>query len=148
MNNIFPKWWDYTITIYNKYLDEETRVVTWYSKSIDNCFWKQTENLDNIGDGTILKTSYIICRIPQNDNFKTESTWKTLIKEGIEDYFTLQQDDIIVLGSVSDVINEYQAGQRSTDLLNKYQGESLIVDSYAINLMTGIDIPHYKVIGK
>ena len=38
--NVYPIWWDTTVTIYNKIQDPQTRVVSWQRTVIPNGFWK------------------------------------------------------------------------------------------------------------
>ena len=64
----YPIWWDTTLTVYNKFEDPQTQVISWYRTVIDNCFWKYTGDKINIGE-TVLETNNIICRIPENDLF-------------------------------------------------------------------------------
>ena len=98
--------------------------------------------------GVLTENKTIICRIPADSRFVDKRTWKEL--EDKTDYFTLANGDIIILGEVEDVIDEYTAGKRSTDLISKYKGydECLEVDTYVNNVQTGVDLAHYRVVGK
>lgn len=149
----FP-WWDKTITIYNKYVDPETQRVTWYKTIIKNCFWKAANTIYNMGRfgmstvGIQLETKTITCRIPKDKRYVTKRTWSTLTDKSGK--FTLANGDIIVLGEVDDVIDDYTPGQRSTDLLSKYKvyDECLEIEAYADNVRTGIALEHYRITGK
>lgn len=152
--NKYPMWWDKTITIYNKRIDATTQRVSWYKSVVENCFWKYENNKINVGQaykGTIvLEAKDVICRIPATDRFVDKKEWLELADEDIKDHFTLGNGDIIILGEVDDEIDEYTAGQRSTDLVSKYkelQG-CLEVDTYIVNTWTGVGIEHYRVVGK
>ena len=133
MSNFPFVWWDKTITLYNKYVDPTTQVVSWYRTVINNCFWKNVNETYYVGTrgisttGVKLETKDIICRIPQDDRYV----------------------DIIILGEVEDVINETEKGSRSTDLVSKYRqyDKSLMIDKYTINTGTGVGMPHYKIVG-
>lgn len=151
----FPfAWWNKTITIYNKLIDPTTQKVSWYRAVVENCFWKAVNSTYTIGSqgksstGIMLETKSIICRIPKSENYVDKRTWKGLLDKS--DTFTLGNGDIIVLGEVDDVIDEYTAGQRSTDLITKYKefDECLEIDSYTDNTGLGLGIEHYKIIGK
>lgn len=156
MSNFPFPWWDKTITIYNKVIDPTTQRVVWYRNTVENCFWKAVNNLYTIGRGGIsttgitLSTKDVICRIPQSDKYVDRRTWGELKDEDREDYFTLADGDIIILGEVEDVIDEYTAGQRSTDLLTKYKNYDacIEIDTYVDNCQTGVNLPHYRIIGK
>ena len=69
-------------------------------------------------DGTEFKTASIICRILD-------------LSSGVK------IGDIIVHGNVRDEIEEYTAGKRSTDLLQKYAGKSMLVADVHENVRRG-----------
>lgn len=142
----YPAWWNTTITVYNKYVDSITDRVTWHRTVLTNCFWKYTVNKLTINKVT-LDTNTIVCRIPQDTLFKRKSEWVALPNDQMSQYFTLGVGDIIVEGEVDDVIDEYTAGSRSTDLLNKYTqySECIEIGAVAINVGGGRNHPHYYV---
>ncbi len=147
-SRIYPPWWETTLTIYNKYEDKQTNVVTWYKTVVNKCFWKYTGNKVLVGD-TLLETNTTICRIPFDDRFLEKYEWEHLPNDQMGNYFTLGQSDIIVKGEVSDIIDEYTKGHRSTDLLAKYkelQG-CIEVDHFSINTGTARCSEHYLVTG-
>ena len=154
-NTGFPfPWWDKTLTIYNKYIDPTNQRVTWYRSVVENCFWKYDNTTYYVGkysvkvSGIALETKSVICRIPKSDNFRYQREWREL--EDKTGYFTLATGDIIVLGEVDDVIDDYTAGQRSTDLVSKYKEllECVEVDSFVINVGTGMGFEHYRIKGE
>lgn len=144
----YPEWWDFPITVYNKYTDKTTRIVTWHKTVIPNCFWKNTGNKVNIGD-VILDTESVTCRIPYQDNFLEAGEWINIPNDQMSQYFTLKQADILVKGAVDDEIDEYKSGMRSTDLLNKYHAlqSCMEIKEVTINTMKGMLTPHYYVRG-
>lgn len=152
--NKYPMWWDKTITIYNKRIDANTQQVSWYRNVVENCFWKYENNKINVGQSyqgkIVLETKEVICRIPATDRFLVKSEWDALAVNQIHDSFTLSNGDIIVLGEVTDVIDDYTKGSRATDLVAKYkeQHRCLEVDTYIINTWQGVGVEHYRVIGK
>ena len=144
----YPTWWDTTVTVYSKHTDAATSIVKWHRVTIDNCFWKQVGSKTTVKDIQI-DTESITCRIPKNSNFVEPFNWIDMADSELTDMFTLQQGDIIIKGDCDFEINEYKAGQRSTDLIAKYrkiQGCMEIKD-VAINTMTGMMNPHYNVRG-
>ena len=152
--NEYPMWWDKTITIYNKRIDSTTQRVSWYRTYVENCFWKFEHNKINVGQRyagkIVLESSEVICRIPLDSRFVEKNEWVGLSGSDISEHFTLSNGDIIILGEVADTIDEYTAGNRSTDIVAKYkelQG-CLEVDTYVVNTWTGVGIPHYRVVGK
>lgn len=148
MNNIYPPWWNSTITIYNRYEDKNTNIVRWYRTSIPNCFWKDAGNKVHIGN-TTLETNDIICRIPKDNRFLPNYQWSVLPSDQKQDYFTLSVGDIIVLGDVEDEINEYASGMRSNDLVDKYKALQgcLKIEQTSINTDGGRGSEHYFVKG-
>lgn len=145
----YPIWWETTITLFNKFEDKQTNVVTWYKTVITDCFWKMTGTQVTIGD-TVLDSKSLICRIPKDTRFKEYQDWIKTPNDQMADYFTLSQGDIIVRGEIDDVIDEYTQGQRSSDLLGKYQkGQGcFVVSSYSINVGMGRNNEHYLAQGK
>ena len=147
MNNE-PIWWDTTITLYNKFIDPQTKVVTWYRYKLNNCFWKYIGNKVFINKVTI-STNDVICRIPKNDNYLGNYIWKATPVETRGNYFTLSIGDIIVKGDVTDTINEYTTGQRSSDLLAKYKQLQGCIEIQQFTEDTGIGrcCEHYHIKG-
>lgn len=149
----FP-WWDKTITVYNKFVDPTTQRVSWYRTVVENCFWKAQNIIFNMGRygvsqiGVLTENKTITCRIPKNEKYLARKEWREL--ENKSDYFTLANKDIIILGEVEDVIDEYVAGQRSTDLIAKYTENDacLEIDTYVDNVQTGVGLEHYRITGK
>lgn len=146
--NDYPIWWDTTVTVYNKFEDPQTQVIRWFKTVITNCFWKYVGDKIKINQ-TVLETNNIICRIPQSEKFLEKYQWIQLPNDEMGNYFTLGVGDIIIKGEVEDIVNEYQSGHRSTDLVKKYkqlQG-CLEVQEVAINDGIGRNNPHYYVKG-
>lgn len=154
MSNFPFPWWDKTITIFNKIVDPSTQRITWQKTYVNNCFWKEVDSIYNMGRygvsslGIRVETKEIICRIPKDKRFVQKQLWRDL--EDKSGKFTLANGDIIVLGRVDDVIDEYTSGQRSTDLMAKYKeyNACVEVDTYVDNCQTGVSLEHYRVVGK
>lgn len=117
MNN-YPKWWDATITLYNKYINPDTKEISWYRHILENCFWKDTNNREIIQD-MVLETNYIICRIPKNDLYLPRYEWVNL--EDKSQNFTFGVGDILVDGSIEEDIDEYSKDMRSSDFLKRHK---------------------------
>ena len=142
-------WWDDTITIYNKFVDEQTDVVSWFRTVLKDCFWQLTGTEVNVGE-TVLDSKSTVCRIPKDDKYLDKSEWVKIPNDQMGNYFTISQGDIIIKGECTFVINEYQDGQRSTDLLAKYRDyqQCIEITQYSINTKTGVNNPHYLARGK
>lgn len=147
MNN-YPVWWDTQLTIYNKFIDPQTQIVTWYRTVVDNAFWKYVGDKITIND-TVIETDNTIARIRKDDRFLPRHEWINKPNDEMSNYFTLGKEDIIVKGEVDDIINEYQSGKRSSDLVGKYkelQG-CMTIQEIAINVGAGRCNEHYFVKG-
>ena len=144
----YPVWWDQTITIYNKYEDPTTQIITWYRRTISDCFWKYERDIAKINDVT-LETNYTICRIPKNDAFIEKYEWVTQPNDEMADYFTLGIGDIIIRGEVEDEIDEYVKGHRSSDIIAKYKDLQgcIQIEAVSINVGAGRCNEHYYVQG-
>lgn len=147
MNN-YPVWWDSTITIYNKFEDPQTNLITWFRTVLTDCFWKNISEKVTVGE-IMLDTNSIICRIPKNDAYRDKSEWVKIPNDEMGNYFTIGIGDIIIKGDVEDEINEYVSGKRSTDLLGKYKkyGECLVIENCANNTGPGRGNEHYRAKG-
>lgn len=145
----YPQWWDSSITVYNRYEDPQTQIVTWFRTVLENCFWKGTGSKVTINE-TTLDTEGVICRIPKNPLFLEKYEWVDLPNDEMDDYFTLAPHDILVRGLVDDEIDEYTKGHHSTDLLSKYRDlrGCIEIEDVAINTGRGRNNEHYWVRGK
>lgn len=153
--NLYPVWWNTPITIYNKHENPETNVVTWYRTTIPKCFWKYTgekiafSNYYSANNSMVLETNDTICRIPINDKYLPNYEWINIPNDRKGEYFTLNVGDIIVKGNVEDIINEYQTGHRSTDLITKYKALQgcIEITKFSENIGSGRVNEHYYVKG-
>ena len=148
MSNIYPEWWDTTVTIYNKYTDPQTKITRWFSHVVTGTFWKYVGEKVTIGN-TVLETNTIICRIRKDSTFREKYEWLQLPNDEMQDYFTLGKGDIIIKGEVEDNVDEYTSGSRSTDLIAKYKALQgcMSIEEYAINTGPGRVNEHYLVKG-
>ena len=144
----YPDWWDQTITLYNRYEDTSTRIISWQRTVLTGCFWKFAGEKVAIGS-TVLEADTIVCRIPKNPLFVEKFEWNNMTAEERAKYFTVGTGDIIVRGEVFDEVNEYISGSRSTDLMTKYRDLQgcMKVDKCTIAVGTGRGMEHYHVRG-
>lgn len=148
MANNYPSWWNTTITIYNRYEDTQTNLVTWHRHVIEGTFWKYTGNKVVI-DKVVLETKDVICRIRKDERFLERHEWVQLPNDEMSNYFTLGEGDIIVKGAVDDEINEYVSNKRSSDLKKKYKSLQgcMEIQEWANNTGGGRGNEHYYVKG-
>ena len=148
MMSNYPQWWNTDITVYNKYVNPITNVVSWYKTNLTDCFWSYSHD-KLIVNNTVIESNSVICRIPQNENFRERYIWVNYPNDTMGNYFTLGIGDMIVKGNVSDVIDEYTTGMRSTDFLKKYKNLQgvIVVEELQINVGGGRNNPHYLIKG-
>ena len=147
MNN-YPIWWDTTVTVYNRYEDSQTHLIRWYRTVIENCFYKDVGNTININNIEV-NTNNIVCRIRKDSRYRKPSQWVQIPNDQKENYFTLKPEDIIVVGEITEEIDESVDGHRSTDFIKKYKafGECLTIQEAGDNTGTGRSPEHYRVNG-
>ena len=148
MNNIYPPWWETTITLYNRYEDPQTHIVKWFRHVITGAFWKYTGNKVVVNKVT-LETDDTTCRIRKDDKFLERHLWLSKPNDEMKNYFTLGVGDIIIKGEVSDIVDEYTQGLRSNDLEKKYKNLQgcIRVKEVAINTGSSRCSEHYFVKG-
>lgn len=134
MNNVYPQWWDTTITVYNKHEDPQTKVITWYKNVIPGCFWKYQHDKITVGQ-TVLESNKTICRIRKDDRFLEAYLYYEIPNDQKSNFFTFAKGDILIKGEVTDEIDEYTRGHYSTDLIKKYKALQgcIEVDHVSIN---------------
>lgn len=147
--NHYPSWWDETVTVYNKYTDPLTKLITWHRHVVVGAFWKNIGNKVTI-DTTVIETDTIICRMRIDELFLPKHEWINLPNDEMDEYFTLGKGDIIIRDRVEDEVNEYSVGHKSTDLVNKYKDLQgcMTIDKVTINVGGGRGNEHYLVKGK
>lgn len=147
--NHYPSWWDETITVYNKYSDPVSRLITWHRHVVTDAFWKDIGNKVTI-DTTVIETDNIICRMRIDELFLPKHEWIALPNDEMDEYFTLGKGDILVRAEVEDEVDEYVNGHKSTDLINKYKDLQgcMTIEKVTINVGGGRGNEHYLIKGK
>ena len=143
MNNIYPDWWNTTVTVYNKY-ENSAGEVTWYRTVLKGCFWKYVTHYQRIDNATQM-TKVLICRVRKNSKFIENYLWRELADKSRR--FTFSDGDILVKGEVDDTVDEYVAGSRSSDLLKKYKDRCVQISECTINTGEERTCEHYLVKG-
>lgn len=137
----YPDWWNKDITLYNRY-EEENGTVKWYKNIISGCFVKNIPSY-KILSGNGITDSQNIVRIRKSDNYIPPEEWKkTKFREQM---FTLKGSDIVIIGNVSDDIDEYNKGSRSSDILQKYNTQCFVIGSVSVNDFGSL--AHYMISG-
>lgn len=139
----YPAWWNKTVTLYNRFEDDEG-AVKWYRTVLPGCFVKTVPALILSGNTGTEKPQTTV-RIRKSENYVPPAEW--LNDESKRNFgFTVQNEDIIVIGNVTDDIDEYESGKRSDDFINKYKSAGCItVKSFSVNDFGAL--AHYKAVG-
>ena len=143
MNDVYPEWWNVTVTLYNKY-ESSSGEITWYRTVLEGCFWKYETDYTRVDNATQM-TKVLLCRVRKSDSFLENFEWRELDSKG--DYFTFSEGDILIRGEVEDIVDEYTAGSRSSDLLKKYKDRCAEITECRINVDGGRVCEHYLVRG-
>lgn len=145
--NHYPKWWNTTVTLYNKYTGEDKKV-KWYRTVLENCFYRHTLDKITVGNTTIA-SNVSVCRIRVNDSFINRDEWMKLLDSEKDEHFTLCTGDIIVAGETEFEIDEYTNGKRSSDLIKQYREYPgcFTIETVNINVGGGRGNEHYHVRG-
>lgn len=146
--NHYPSWWDDTITLYNKFIDPTDKKTKWFRHVINNCFYKHTIEKITVGKTTI-DSNVTVCRIRVSDDFVDRKSWLELSNAEKAEKFTLGAGDVIVADEIDFEIDEYTAGQRSSDLIknNSEWPGCFTVETVNINVGGGRGNEHYHVRG-
>lgn len=143
MSDMYPVWWDTTITLFNKYEDSKGEV-TWYKTVLTGCFWKYETDYQRVDNATQM-TKVLLCRVRKSSDFLENYVWEE--ESSKDSYFTFNDGDILIKGEVEDTINEYTTGQRASDLLKKYKDRCAEITECRINVGAGRVCEHYLVRG-
>jgi hypothetical protein len=138
--------WNKTITLYNKYEDEQTGLIRWYRKVIENCFVKTTNNKVTVGN-VLLQSDENIVRVGVQSNYLAPYKWRNLPNDQKTEYITLQNGDLIFFGEIAEDIDELTPGKRSTDIVDKYSAVGSMVIN-AININDFVPGAHYFIRGE
>ncbi|MEA4830999.1 hypothetical protein SDC9_103595 [bioreactor metagenome] len=142
---MYPKWFCKTITLYCRYEDTTTKRVSWYRYVIDGAYYKNISSSALIGNVRI-STESTVCRIRAGSRYLSPNAWLVCENTNKIQSYTLKNGDIVVLGSVSDSIDEYTAGIRSSDLIAKYRAQGAIkINKVSVN--TELGSSHFRVEG-
>ena len=105
-----------TITLLNKLKrkDSVTNVDVWYKTFIENCAFKK-DRISNINGTTVSMSQQFTILIPFTCKYLPYRDWKQL--EDKTDYYTLSEQDVIIL----DIVTEDITAQNITQIKNDYE---------------------------
>lgn len=137
----YPAWWNRDITLYNRFEDKDG-AVKWYKSIISGCSVKTNPSYKiSSGKGTVACKS--IVRIRKSDYYIPPEEWTET--QYREPFFTLKGGDIVIIGNVSDSVDEYSKGNRSSDILQKYNARCFVIGSVSVNDFGSL--AHYMISG-
>lgn len=122
----YPKWWEQTITLYHRTVGAEQRVI-WTRSTLKGCF-AQVRKSTNYDNDSRRSGGKLMCRIPAPMP-------------------TAELGDIVVIGKLTADIDEYTAGQRSSDLLAAHSDAAFTVTELHDNTQDALAMPHLYVGG-
>lgn len=137
----YPAWWNKDITLYNRY-EGKDGAVKWYKSIISGCFVKNIWSY-KVSSGKGALGSQNIVRIRKSDKYMPPEEWTEAQYRELS--FTLNGGDIVIIGNISDSIDEYEKGRRSSDILQKYNTRSFVVGSVSVNDFGSL--AHYMISG-
>jgi len=130
---------DANITIYNRKLNSTTKVYEFHPTQISGVNW-YTDQKATVTDGGLKSADIYKVRIPEENSpigiYVDDKTYQA--KSDVTGYWTIQKDDLVVLGLVSDSITS------QADLTKKYS-QVFKVNSYSDNRHGGL--PHWRIGG-
>ena len=133
------------VTLYNRRETKDANgrtLVSWVRTALSGCSW--VRRMERVRDGTAyVQAEMIVCRIPESNAYRTPEAWDALtVTTGL---FTLAPGDIIVHGTVTDVIG---ASLTSAALVDKYKRQGVMtVASVADNTPVLFRTGHYVARG-
>lgn len=140
----YPHWWNETITLYNKYFDEDG-IARYKRKVLTGCSYGK-DIYEEDANGIKKLISLNILRIRKNPDYLNWIKWNEIEDKDETEKFTLNMQDIVVIGEVEDEIDEDTKGLKANDLLEKYKTNAFTIKDAKENVKVGL--VHYKVIGE
>ena len=115
----------FTVTLYSRYKDEATKKTEYKRNVYYDCYFG-TVTAEKTSGNRASDSSTFVCRIPEK--------------------VTINPDDVIVKGEVSDVVEDAE-GKRIADLVQKYKGQAFYVREVSDNTVLP-HFPHIRASGK
>jgi len=135
-----------TITIWNCLKGADNPAGTgdvWYKREIEKCFFKCVTQQVNSGFNSQMAGAYT-CRIPASVLYLSYAKWVAKAANVRANFFTMHNDDIVILDSSTDTITN-ASPNTSAQILAKNKPNAFKVTACADN-SRGID-PHYRLGG-
>lgn len=135
-----------TITLYNhvpaRYTPEKKE--RWYRKVLDQCFFKAETRVVKLNEEASKESTYTV-RIPPSDKYLPYPEWVATTEDGKKQYFTMAEDDIVVLGECLEEVTG-EKGATATEVLLRHKPDAFQVTSIADNTARRLG-KHYRLGG-
>lgn len=140
MNTQYPRWWNTSLTVFNRVFDPDTKATTWQKTILQNCFYLQNSGLARSGVEIRANDNYVV-RIPANEAYIPQAEWETM-QSGQEGRFTLAPGDLIFKG---EILDEIESGSGNS-LLEQYKPDCFKIQSVYDGTGYGV-LGHYMAEG-
>lgn len=140
MNTQYPRWWNTSLTVFNRIFDTDTKATAWQKTVLQNCFYLQ--NSDQMQSGTTIRAdnTYVV-RIPASEAYIPQTEWEAMQGEHTG-LFTLTPGDLIFKGEIPD---EIESGSGNS-LLERYKPDCFKIQSVYDGTGYGV-LGHYMAEG-
>ena len=136
-----------TITFYNclKGADNPAtaKVDVWYKRVLPDCFFKAATQQVSSGINSQMGGAYV-ARIPASLLYKPYKEWVALSAATRGNFFTIHNDDVVILGSSSETVSSV-AGNTAPQVVARNKPNAFKVTATSEN-NSGIE-PHYRLGG-
>ena len=136
-----------TITIYNCLKGPDNpatpRVDVWYKRVLADCFFTAAMQQVNSGINSQMSGAFT-ARIPASPLYKPYSEWKALAANVRGNYYTIHNDDVVILGSSTEIISNV-VGNTAAEVLARNKPDAFKITATSDN-SSGAE-PHYRLGG-
>jgi len=135
-----------TITLWNclKAVDNPAaNVDAWYKTILPDCFFKVVTAQVNSGFNSQMSGAYAV-RIPKSATYLSYAEWVAKAANLRDGFFTMRNDDIVILGTTADMITSLSPNT-ATQILSKNKPNAFKVTACSDN--SGSMQGHYRLGG-
>ena len=127
--------YDQVITIYNCFRaadNPESKKDTWQKTVLHNCFYKSVIGRTVYAEKNLRMDSTYTVRIPVSAHYLPYREWIRLPKEERKEYFTCNQNDIVIRGECGAEITD-STPNTASQVLSRYKPDSFVVTAFSHN---------------
>lgn len=136
----------HTITLYNclKVADSPDKKERWYRHELIDCYYKASVTRVDSGTSAGMQNTYTV-RIPVSEWYLPYVDWAGLTEVEREKFFTMNLDDIVIVGICSEEITG-SSGQAATQVLKRHKPDAFKVTAISDNTRAPLE-RHYRLGG-